>query len=234
MVQQTQSRCSECQGKGEIIKEKDRCQTCNGKKVCNETKILEVHVDKGMKENQKILFRGEGDQQPDVEPGDVVIILQQKPHEVFQRNGDDLHMKHTISLTEALCGFTFLVQHLDGRDIVIKHPPGEVIKPGDVKAVIGEGMPIYKNPFEKGNMYISFNIKFPENNFTTEENLKLIETLLPSRTPFVMPQGEQVEEVDLQDFDPNDRSSHSGRGEAYASDDEDHFHGGPALQCANQ
>nr|CAI5864130.1 unnamed protein product [Callosobruchus analis] len=57
MVQQTQSRCSECQGKGEIIKEKDRCQTCNGKKVCNETKILEVHVDKGMKENQKILFR---------------------------------------------------------------------------------------------------------------------------------------------------------------------------------
>ncbi|CAH1978041.1 unnamed protein product [Acanthoscelides obtectus] len=234
MAQQTQSRCPECQGEGEIIKEKDRCTTCKGKKVCNESKILEVHVDKGMRENQKIFFRGEGDQQPDVEPGDVVIILQQKPHDVFQRNGDDLHLKHTISLTEALCGFTFIVRHLDGRDIVVKHPPGDVIKPGDVKAVIGEGMPIYKNPFEKGNMYISFNIKFPENHFTTEENLKLIETLLPPRPSFEMPQGEQVEEVDLQDFDPNDRSSYSGRGEAYASDDEEHFHGGPGIQCANQ
>jgi DnaJ-class molecular chaperone len=48
---------------GEVISEKDRCSTCRGKKVVNETKILEVHVDKGMKESQKIYFRGEGDQQ---------------------------------------------------------------------------------------------------------------------------------------------------------------------------
>lgn len=150
MAQQTQTRCPDCLGEGQIIKEKDRCGTCKGKKVCIETKILEVHVDKGMKENQKIYFRGEADQQPDVEPGDVVIILQQKPHERFQRRGDDLHMKHTISLTEALCGFTLVLKHLDGRDIVIRQPVGEVIRPGDVKAVMDEGMPIYKNPFEKG------------------------------------------------------------------------------------
>ena len=48
--------------KGEIINEKDRCKECKGKKVTNETKILEVHVDKGMKDGQKITFRGEGDQ----------------------------------------------------------------------------------------------------------------------------------------------------------------------------
>lgn len=119
-------RCSDCQGEGEIINEKDRCATCKGKKVCNATKILEVHVDKGMRENQKILFRGEGDQQPDVEPGDVVIILQQKDHENFQRSGDDLYMNHTITLTEALCGFNFMLRQLDGRELLVTHPPGQV------------------------------------------------------------------------------------------------------------
>jgi hypothetical protein len=48
---------------GKIISEKDRCSMCHGKKVVNETKILDVHIDKGMREGQKIYFRGEGDQQ---------------------------------------------------------------------------------------------------------------------------------------------------------------------------
>lgn len=48
---------------GKVINEKDRCSVCHGKKVVNETKILDVHIDKGMREGQKIYFRGEGDQQ---------------------------------------------------------------------------------------------------------------------------------------------------------------------------
>ncbi|XP_030747818.1 dnaJ homolog subfamily A member 2-like [Sitophilus oryzae] len=233
MAQQVQSCCPDCRGEGEVIKEKDRCTTCHGQKVCNETKILEVHVDKGMRENQKIFFRGEGDQQPNVEHGDVVIILQQKPHERFERKGNDLYMKHTISLTEALCGFTFLVHHLDKRDLLIRHPAGNVIKPGDVKTVSQEGMPVYKNPFERGNLYITFDIKFPEDHFAPEDTLKQLESILPPRLAFSMPEGEHVEEVDLVDFDPNERSSNSGsRGEAYASDDEEHHR--PGMQCVHQ
>lgn len=45
-------------------------------------KILEVHVDKGMKDGQKIVFAGEGDQEPDLEPGDIVIVLDEKEHAV--------------------------------------------------------------------------------------------------------------------------------------------------------
>lgn len=47
-------------------------------------KILEVHVDKGMKHGQKITFGGEADQAPGVEPGDIVLVLQEKDHEVGQ------------------------------------------------------------------------------------------------------------------------------------------------------
>lgn len=71
-----------CICSGEVINEKDRCRKCEGHKVCKETKLLEVHVDKGMKHGQKITFSGEADQAPGVEPGDIVLVLQEKEHEV--------------------------------------------------------------------------------------------------------------------------------------------------------
>lgn len=233
MSQQMQSRCTDCNGEGQVINEKDRCGNCKGKKVINEIKILEVHVEKGMRENQKIYFRGEGDQQPDVETGDVIIVLQQKPHDEFQRSGDDLVLRHTISLTEALCGFHMVLKHLDGRELVIRHPPGQVIKPGDLKGIVGEGMPQYKSPFERGNLYIKFEVTFPSSHFTTENKLQELEACLPPRPVFTVPEGEHVEEVDLHDYDPSQKSS-SGRGEAYGSDEEEHWQGGSGLQCAHQ
>ncbi|CAB3220756.1 unnamed protein product [Arctia plantaginis] len=232
MTRQFQSRCPTCHGQGETINEKDKCPKCKGKKVVNETKILEVHIDKGMRHQQNIHFKGEGDQQPDTQPGDVIIVLQQKLHDVFQRTDDDLLMVHEISLTEALCGFEFIVKHLDGRDLLVRHPPGEVIKPGDLKGILGEGMPQYKNPFEKGNLYIKFDVVFPENNFATEEQMKQIESALPPRPAFVMPTGEDVEEVNLTECTGNEGGK--GRQEAYASDDEEHMHAGPGVQCAHQ
>lgn len=69
---------------GEVISEKDRCKKCEGKKVVKEVKILEVHVDKGMKHGQKITFGGEADQAPGVEPGDIVLVLQEKENEVHR------------------------------------------------------------------------------------------------------------------------------------------------------
>lgn len=49
---------------------------------------------------------------------------------MFQRDGNDLHMTYKIGLVEALCGFQFTFKHLDGRQIVVKYPPGKVIEPG--------------------------------------------------------------------------------------------------------
>lgn len=75
---------------GEVINEKDRCRKCEGHKVCKETKLLEVHVDKGMKHGQKITFSGEADQAPGVEPGDIVLVLQEKEHEVKKKKNSDI------------------------------------------------------------------------------------------------------------------------------------------------
>lgn len=68
--------------------------------------------------------------QPDTVTGDIVFVLQQKEHPKFKRKGEDLFVEHTLSLTEALCGFQFVLTHLDGRQLLIKTNPGEVVKPG--------------------------------------------------------------------------------------------------------
>jgi DnaJ-class molecular chaperone len=62
MMQQIQTMCGDCQGQGERIDPKLRCKKCNGRKVNRERKILEVQIDKGMEDGQKITFGGEGDQ----------------------------------------------------------------------------------------------------------------------------------------------------------------------------
>ena len=69
--------------------------------------------------------------QPDVEPGDVVIVVVEKEHNQFKRRGNDLYMEHTIGITEALCGFQFSLTHLDDRQLLIKYPPGKIIHPGE-------------------------------------------------------------------------------------------------------
>jgi len=235
MLQQMQTRCDSCSGEGTMIDDKDKCRRCNGRKTVQEQKIIEVIVTPGMRDGQKIVFYSEGDQEPDIEPGDVILVIKTKPHEVFQRKGDDLIMKQKITLNEALCGFTGLVKHLDGRDIVIKNRPGQVLKPDSLRCVIGEGMPI-KNSAERGNLYIIFEVVFPENHFLPEDGFKKLEALLPAR-PTENINGD-VEEVSLSEYEDR-RHDHgrAGRREAYHDDygsDEEMHGGGQRVQCASQ
>lgn len=77
-----------------------------------------------MKDGQKITFHGEGDQEPGLEPGDVIIVLDQKDHPVYQRQENNLIMKMQIKLVEALCGFKKTINTLDNRTLIINSPPG--------------------------------------------------------------------------------------------------------------
>merc|ERR1719422_1953367 len=216
MMQRIQSMCQECHGEGERVDPKLRCKKCNGKKVNRERKILEVVVDKGMADGQKITFSGEGDQEPGLEPGDIIIVLDEKEHGTFKRSGTDLIMKFNINITEALCGFKKSIKTLDDRTLIIQTIPGECIKTGDLKCVYGEGMPTYRNPFEKGKLIIQFNVEFPES--LDPAVVPKLEKLLPPKEEPMIP--EEHEEVNMQEFDPEaDRRQRRSAME----DDEDHM-----------
>ena len=131
MIQRFQTVCPDCQGEGEIIRDKDRCKKCGGKKTTIERKVLHVHVDKGVKAGHKINFNGEGDQMPGVLAGDVQFEIEQKPHPRFQRKDDDLFYQAEIDLLTALAGGQLHIEHLDDRWLTVDILPGEVISPSE-------------------------------------------------------------------------------------------------------
>lgn len=229
MYQQIHTTCRECDGSGEKINAKDMCKTCVGKKIIHERKILEVHIDKGMEDGQKITFYGEGDQSPGLEPGDIIIILEEKDHSLFKRREMDLFMKIDINLNEALTGFRRTIKTLDNRILVISSLPGDFVKPNDVKCILNEGMPMYKNPFEKGRLIVSFNVKFPEKGEIDLKKLPELEKLLPPRPRIDIPI--EAEEHTLIDLDP--AYERSKRQEAHMDDDMEQG-GARRVQCANQ
>ena len=225
MVQQLQRPCHACSGQG---------YKCERKK---ERKVLEVHIDKGMRHNQKITFRGMADEKPNMEAGDINFIVQEKEHDTFKRKGADLLITKTLSLNEALCGFQWIVKHLDGRQVVIKSNPGEVIKPETVggkpfvKIVPNEGMPSHGNPFVKGNLYVLFRVEFPEDGELDESTVATLKKTLPSPAMEVEYDldDENVEEAHLELADVKNfgKGGASSREAEYDSDDE-----GPGqVQC---
>lgn len=232
MIQRFQTVCDVCQGSGDICDPKDRCTACKGKKTQNERKILQVHIDPGMKDGQRIVFSGEGDQEPGITPGDVVFVVDERPHEKFTRKGNDLYYEAEIDLLTALAGGEIAFPHVSGDYIKSTILPGEVISPGALKVMEGQGMPIYRQG-SRGNLFVKFNVKFPPANFASEDKLKILEQVLPARQKVDIPKKAEVDECDLVDVDPRKHQSGS-RQDAYDSDDEEGGHGGPGVQCASQ
>merc|ERR1719305_164862 len=117
MIQQMQSACGSCGGQGKSFQTKQ------------EREVLEVHIQKGATDGHKVTFREMADEHPDADAGDVVFVLKEQEHKEFKRKGADLFIERKISLVEALCGYEMEVNHLDGRKLLIKSAPGDIVRP---------------------------------------------------------------------------------------------------------
>jgi len=245
MIQRFQTVCTDCQGEGESIREKDKCKQCLGKKTIVERKVLQVHVDRGVKSGTKIELRGEGDQIPGGEPGDVVFEIDQKPHARFQRKDDDLYYHAEIDLLTALAGGRLNIEHLDERWLTIDIIPGEVIAPNTVKVVRGQGMPSYRH-HNFGNLYIRFDVKFPQrigSKTTTEsgdevislsfDDINALQRILPPRQREIpIPADAMTDDFVLEDIDS---AMEEARARGAGEEEEDDLHpGAERVQCASQ
>ncbi|GAB4831312.1 hypothetical protein Ancab_005323 [Ancistrocladus abbreviatus] len=121
--------------------------------------ILAIDIKPGWKKGTKITFPEKGHEQLGVIPSDLVFIIDEKPHSVFTRDGNDLVVTQKISLVEALTGNTVHLATLDGRTLTI--PIHNVIHPTYEEILPNEGMPMPKDPSKRGSLRIKFNIKFP-------------------------------------------------------------------------
>jgi len=235
MIQRFQTVCPDCNGEGETVREKDRCKACNGKKTIVDRKVLHVHVDRGIKDGTRVEYPGEGDQAPDVDPGDVIFVISQKPHARFKRQDHNLIYKAEIELVTALAGGTIYIEHLDERWLAVDILPGEAISPGAIKMIRGQGMPSPRH-HDFGNLYVQFDVKFPDPRWTEDPAVfEALRNSLP--TPAVVnvpPKDAMTEMADLEDMDPLGARAFQGETGTGEDDDDPEHQGGERVQCASQ
>jgi DnaJ family protein A protein 2 len=221
----SRTQCHDCNGSGEKLKEKDRCKKCKGEKTVDEKTRIELAIGKGMTDRQRIVLAGAGDQKPGAPPDDVVFVLNALPHTEFERSGNDLLAHVTITLSEALLGFSrILLKHLDGRGIKVTSLPGKIIKPDSCITVHGEGMPVYKSPGQKGNLYIIISIEMPDESWLKKVDTNTLASLLPPKKPELEPYPEIVEDAKFEEGDIVDfGGDEEDAWEDDEEDDEDHF-----------
>lgn len=239
MLQQMQAHCEQCDGQGEIVPESGRCKECKGQKVEEKQTQLKVHINKGMANGEKVVFGGEADQAPGMDPGDVVVQLDCHDHPLFKRKGCNLFYKKRISLLESLVGFEFQIVHLDNRVLNVKSEKGQVCENGSTKVIRDEGMPKVSNPTQTGDLYIEFEVEFPTQ--LSPDVRKALKALLPKPPEEKNTAAGPIDEVLLETVDmERERARFAAdahrRREAY-DDEGDERHergGGGGPQCRQQ
>jgi molecular chaperone DnaJ len=166
-IQQT---CPNCHGTGKIIPEP--CTTCNGQGKVKKTKTLEVKIPSGINEGMRIRSAGNGEPGMNGGPsGDLYIEIRIKQHEIFERDGDDLHCTVPISLTTAALGGGIKVPTLGGS-AEIDLPEGT--QHGKTFRLRGKGIKGVRSSYP-GDLYCHMSVETPVK--LTEHQRKLLKEL---------------------------------------------------------
>jgi DnaJ family protein A protein 2 len=160
MIQRTIIICPDCNGTGgNDPKPNNKCDVCAGKCTVNDQNLITVTIQKGVKNGKVIQFPGEANQHKGYKSGNVIIqLIIDTNQTIFDFRGNNLLLNKKINLAEALTGFSFIIEQLDGRKLYIKND--KIIKPNQTLEIKGEGLPIHGNS-SNGNLIIQFVVEFP-------------------------------------------------------------------------
>jgi molecular chaperone DnaJ len=166
-IQQT---CPHCHGTGKIIP--DPCTTCNGAGKIKKQKTLEVKIPAGINEGMRIRSAGNGEPGTNGGPsGDLYIEIRVKPHDIFERDGDDLHCTVPVGLTTVTLGGTIEVPTLGGN-AEIELPEGT--QHGKTFRLRGKGIKGIRSSYP-GDLYAHVAVETPVK--LTEHQRKLLKEL---------------------------------------------------------
>jgi len=169
------STCSACNGEGTIVA--DRCMECAGEGLVKGETTLSVNVPAGVKTGNYLHLRGQGNVGPRGGPaGDIIVVIEEKDHEYFERQGDDIIYRMQISIPQAVLGDDLEVPTLTGRARLTINPgtqPGKVLrmKGKGVKHLNGQGV---------GDQLVQVNLYVPDQ--LTDKEREYMESLRDSET----------------------------------------------------
>ena len=171
---QTQKACSGCRGTGKIIK--TPCKNCNGKGYIKVNKKLEVSIPAGIDSMQRIVLRGQGSAgRNGGANGDLIIDVRVRPHEIFQREGNNLYCEVPISFADAALGAEIEVPILGGKTEKVRIAEGT--QTGTTVTLRGKGVADI-NGRRFGDLIITVVVDTPQN--LTAEQKKLLEAFAAS------------------------------------------------------
>jgi hypothetical protein len=149
----------------------------------NKTKILFYFFYSGT----KITFEGEGDEgDKNTIAGDIVFIIRDKPHPIFERSNSDLIFRVKLSIKQALLGTLIVIPFLDPTKPPYQlRSPQEIITPQTEKRFINEGLPYPKDPTRRGDLIVKFDILFPK--MLNNEQRTLVDCCFSNSTDFYQP-----------------------------------------------
>jgi len=178
----TVATCTACQGAGQVIK--DPCRACGGHGRLRMTSERQVRIPAGMENGSRIRLRGEGDAGSRGAPaGDLYVVVQVRPHEIFERHGDDIVCEIPISFIQAALGDTVEVPTLDGTE---KLPIPEGTQTGATFKLRGKGIPNI-NSGVRGDQHVVVRILIPRR--LTDEQKKLLAEFARSCGVELNPEG---------------------------------------------
>lgn len=150
--------CLTCQGRGQVIE--DPCPACSGAGRITRERMLSVNIPPGVEDGTRIRLAGEGEAGVRGGPaGDLYIFLSLAAHELFQRDGADLHCRVPISMVTATLGGEFEVPTIDGSKTRVRVPEGT--QSGRRFRLASKGMPVLRSK-QMGDMYVQAVVETPQ------------------------------------------------------------------------
>ncbi len=158
--------CNNCGGEGRVIS--NPCKICNGEGRVQEEATINVDIPAGVSNGNYLTLRSEGNAgRRGGPPGDLIVVFEEIPHEVFQRQGDDIIYELNLSIPEAVLGGDIEIPTLTGR-VKIKLEPG--LSPGKILRLRGKGLPNV-NTNKSGDQLIVVNVYVPNKISSQEKEL---------------------------------------------------------------
>ena len=154
---QVQVECHTCHGTGKMIT--DKCPRCSGNGIVKGEDITSIRIPAGVSEGMQFAMRGKGNAAPNNgENGDLLVMVQEEKHAIFERDGNNLYLEHYISFSQAALGDSIEIPILDGK-AKVKIAAGT--QPSTLLRLNGKGLPDVRG-YGKGDLIVNVNVWVPK------------------------------------------------------------------------
>lgn len=170
---QTQSTCNVCQGAGKVIDKKPADADAHGLK--RQEEVIEIDIPAGVEEGMQLSVSGKGNAGPfDGIPGDLIVVIEETPHETLRRDGEHLHFDAYVNFVDAVLGESVEVPTVGGK-AKIKIDPGT--QSGKTLRLKGKGLPNIQG-YGSGDLFVHINVWTPKK--VSKEEKEILEKLRES------------------------------------------------------